>query len=440
MLASLAVAYALIGHDPIRLGGPPRATGSTPARACETAQASAERTARARAVAHIRTQLPVTVTERVEVRGRLVVGTLTGRIVERPRFRSPDGHAACRCRARACASGDTVQAARGRALTIAYRIALRAARIEAAAAARRDARALVAQMTPTEVAKARELLTPERSAPPWWSGRDWRAPPGRREGTRNKLDLENSRKGPPVFGHHIRQPEVQALGRDLTCKPPPAASLCAGRPGTPAVVAPVPLLEPLPVLLELLPPPPDRHLSCPCCWICRRSRRPCCWRRCTRHGCCRAAVSAARAAGAAGPATRAATGALAAAGSAAPGCPAACAVRRAPAAVAGVRTSTTAAGGSGPCLRDDGSHAGWGRRRSRGCGHRRSSMGLVRGSRCVHRAQPFWLGLAGHDRPNHCRADASAAPWFTPAARADGTGLELGGLVATRPRAQRTTR
>lgn len=159
VLALLAGALTLAHTGPQRLG-PPSAIGSRPARACETAQASAQRTAQATLRANAKAQLPVSVTERAEVRGQLAVGRLSETIVERVELTEPlTVQRTAVIQRRACAAGQTVQAAKGQALTSAYRSALRAAQSAAAAEARRDANALVARMLAAELGSARELAT-----------------------------------------------------------------------------------------------------------------------------------------------------------------------------------------------------------------------------------------------------------------------------------------
>ncbi len=157
VLALLGGLLALAHSNPQRLG-PPSAIGSKPARACETARATAERTAHARLRATVKAQLPVSVTERAVVRGRLAVETRSETIVERVGVNQPlTVQRTAVIARRACAVGETPQAAEGRALTIAYRTALRQAQSAAAAQAQRDANALVAQMGPGELAQAHQL-------------------------------------------------------------------------------------------------------------------------------------------------------------------------------------------------------------------------------------------------------------------------------------------
>ncbi|MBV8987537.1 MAG: hypothetical protein JO372_03150 [Solirubrobacterales bacterium] len=164
VLALLAGALALANSGPQHLG-PPSATGSKPARACETAQATAERTARATLRVSGRAQLPVRITERAQRQGRLAVATMSETVAERVHLALPlTVTRTAVVQRRACAAGETAQAAKGRALTSAYRTALGAAQSLAASEARREANALLERLGPVERARARELASSRATA------------------------------------------------------------------------------------------------------------------------------------------------------------------------------------------------------------------------------------------------------------------------------------
>lgn len=164
LLAVVIGAFAVLGGGAIQFGSP-RATGSSPQRECETAQATVTQTVRRTARVQARAQAPVTVIEQARGKRLLVVARRSGTVVAEAEVSEPlvVRRAATVARS-ACATATTEQAAKGLALNIAYREALKAAHAQAAAAARVDANALVARARAGEVAQAHSLAVARADA------------------------------------------------------------------------------------------------------------------------------------------------------------------------------------------------------------------------------------------------------------------------------------
>ena len=157
LLAVVIGAFALLGTGPLRFGAP-RASGSAPQRDCETAQATVTETARQTVRAVARAQAPVTVIEQAQADGVVVVARRSSTVVAHAEVVEPlVVRRAATVNRRACATGETLQAAKGHALTLAYRSAVKAARAQAAAQAALEAGGLAAQVRPGELTKARSL-------------------------------------------------------------------------------------------------------------------------------------------------------------------------------------------------------------------------------------------------------------------------------------------
>jgi hypothetical protein len=164
IIGTLAGALALTsgGGGP---AGPPSLIGSTPAHACMTAQATVTSTARAAARARMRVRLPIVVTAHVVGRGGAVSATRSETIVAQAGASRPVivQRTAVVSR-RACAQGDSLEAARGTALTRAYKNASRVATVEANKAARNAAKTLVSTLAPAELSQARKLAIAKATA------------------------------------------------------------------------------------------------------------------------------------------------------------------------------------------------------------------------------------------------------------------------------------
>ncbi len=161
--AAIAGAFVLVGssgtagHDtPVPA---PKLIGAGPNRVCTTAHAQATDTASGTIRLQVSASAPVSATGRATVGRASATVRLTQRVVERATVARP---VSVRRRVvvarRACARAGSAQAARGVALTTAYRAALPVARAQAKQQAARDLVQLEARVRPQTLASAQRTV------------------------------------------------------------------------------------------------------------------------------------------------------------------------------------------------------------------------------------------------------------------------------------------
>jgi hypothetical protein len=155
--------FLLVGSGSGNAGGgssaPPKLIGSGPARACVTAHAAASHTSTTTIHLQVSASAPVSATGRATVGRATVTVRLSQRVVQHATVARPllvrrsvvAAH-------RACARGESEQAARGAALTAAFHAAQSAARLEALQRATRDLQLLEARVRPQTLASAQRTV------------------------------------------------------------------------------------------------------------------------------------------------------------------------------------------------------------------------------------------------------------------------------------------
>lgn len=154
-VVALVAVLSLAGHGQ---GSPPTLARPRPSRQCVVAPAQAQVRVHQLVKATARASIPVSVTEQATTNGRTISVTRSTTVVEVATEARPitviETAAASR---RACAAGDSAQAARGAALSRAYAFALGPAHTAASAGARRRLRALVPGVAASALSQARGL-------------------------------------------------------------------------------------------------------------------------------------------------------------------------------------------------------------------------------------------------------------------------------------------
>jgi hypothetical protein len=161
--AAIGGAFLLVGSGSGNAGGgsnaPPKLIGSGPAHACVTAHAAASHTATTTIHLEVTGTAPVTATGRATAGRATVTVRLSQRVVQhatvvRPLLVRRSVVAAHR----ACARGESEQAARGAALTVAFHAAQAAARLQAVQRAAHDIQLLETRVRPQTLASAQRTV------------------------------------------------------------------------------------------------------------------------------------------------------------------------------------------------------------------------------------------------------------------------------------------
>ncbi len=160
ILVPLIVALGFLRHAGGTRAALPKMLGPGPARACVTASAQARATARSILRARVRVTVPIAGGRPFTAPGPPTPPPYPSVVSVQARLSRPvTASEVATASSHACARGDSPQAARGAALTRAYRAALRVVRSQAHRAARREVEGLVAVMTPAEIAETRAAAT-----------------------------------------------------------------------------------------------------------------------------------------------------------------------------------------------------------------------------------------------------------------------------------------
>ncbi|MBV9357633.1 MAG: hypothetical protein JO023_19150 [Chloroflexi bacterium] len=143
----------------------PNLFGSGHARACVTSRAAATASAASAVRAQVSASAPVAVQERAQFGGQTVTASLSENVVEQAVVSRPVEVRRTALAARsACARGGTADAARGAALTRAYKDARAAAHNLAQTQAASELKSVVAKLMPSTLAQARQLAASKAHA------------------------------------------------------------------------------------------------------------------------------------------------------------------------------------------------------------------------------------------------------------------------------------